>query len=65
MKAYGQVLTEFVGDKTITESGSEIEGGDRAIHDRDVELLEKCDGMGQLSTLRKVKRARILLLQPL
>lgn len=37
------MLTPFVADKTITELGSEHAGGDVAIHDRDVELLERCD----------------------
>ena len=44
LKQFGTVLTEFVADKKITESGSEMEGGDRAIHDKDVSLLEKADG---------------------
>ena len=34
LSKYGEVLTPFVADKTITELGSEHEGGDRAIHDR-------------------------------
>ena len=41
---FGKVLTPFVGDKTITISGSEHEGGDKGIHDRDVELLEQSQG---------------------
>ena len=39
---YGEVLTPFVADKSITNLGSEHEGGDRGIHDRDVELLQQC-----------------------
>ena len=39
---YGEVLTPFVADKSITELGSEHEGGDKGIHDRDVTLLRQC-----------------------
>ena len=39
---YGEVLTPFVADKSITNLGSEHEGGDREIHDRDVKLLRQC-----------------------
>ena len=39
---YGDVLTPFVADKSITNLGSEHTGGDRAIHERDVELLQQC-----------------------
>merc|ERR1712179_734712 len=38
---YGRVLTPFVGDKNITITGSEHEGGDKGIHDRDVAMLEE------------------------
>merc|ERR1719220_715158 len=38
---HGQVLTPFVADKTITVTGSEHEGGDKGIHDRDVNLLRE------------------------
>ena len=38
---YGDVLTPFVADKSITNLRSEHEGGDRAIHERDVELLRQ------------------------
>eukprot|EP00088_Acartia_fossae_P039085 TRINITY_DN4067_c0_g1_i1.p1 TRINITY_DN4067_c0_g1~~TRINITY_DN4067_c0_g1_i1.p1 ORF type:complete len:156 (-),score=32.30 TRINITY_DN4067_c0_g1_i1:554-1021(-) len=41
--AYGSVLTPFVADKKITNLGSEHAGGDKGIHDRDVELLEQSD----------------------
>ena len=41
---FGEVLTPFVGDKKITAKGSEHSGGDKGIHDRDVELLQKSDG---------------------
>ena len=34
LSRYGEVLTPFVPDKSITNLGSEHEGGDRAIHDR-------------------------------
>ena len=44
LERYGQVLTPFVGDKSITIKGSEHEGGDKGIHDRDVELLQNSDG---------------------
>ena len=44
LNVFGKVLTPFVGDKTITISGSEHEGGDKGIHDRDVELLEQSQG---------------------
>ena len=41
---FGQVLTPFVGDKSITVKGSEHEGGDKGIHERDVEMLQDSDG---------------------
>ena len=41
LKSYGTVLTAFVADPAITATGSEHEGGDAAIHDRDVEWLEE------------------------
>ncbi len=41
---YGSVLTPFVGDPSIGTKGSEMPGGDRAIHDRDVEWLQESDG---------------------
>ena len=41
---YGRVLTAFVGDKNITAMGSEHEGGDKGIHDRDVAMLEESKG---------------------
>jgi len=40
---YGDVLTPFVADKKITSLGSEHAGGDKGIHDRDVELLQQSD----------------------
>jgi len=43
LQQYGEVLTPFVADKTITHLGSEHPGGEKGIHDRDVELLEKSD----------------------
>ena len=36
------MLTPFVADKNITAEGSEHPGGDKGIHDRDVELLTQC-----------------------
>merc|ERR1711962_368577 len=42
---YGQVVTPFVADKTITITGSEHEGGDRGIHDRDVTLLRESNAI--------------------
>jgi len=41
LEQFGEVVTPFVGDKTITVKGSEHTGGDIGIHDRDVELLLK------------------------
>ena len=41
LEKFGEVVTPFVGDKSITVKGSEHEGGDIGIHDRDVELLLK------------------------
>eukprot|EP00093_Oithona_nana_P007531 07531.XXX_209477_207236_1 [CDS] Oithona nana genome sequencing. len=45
LDSYGKVLTPFVGDSKITVKGSEHTGGDKGIHDRDVELLEKSDAI--------------------
>lgn len=42
LSKYGEVLTPFVADKSITALGSEHAGGDKGIHDRDVELLSAC-----------------------
>ena len=39
-----EVLTAFVADKSLTALGSEVEGGDRAIHDRDLDWLREADG---------------------
>ena len=39
---YGEVLTPFVADKSITHLGSEHDDGDKGIHDRDVALLRQC-----------------------
>ena len=44
LEHFGQVLTPFVGDKAITVTGSEHEGGDKGIHDRDVEMLQRSQG---------------------
>jgi len=41
LQQYGEVLTPFVADKSITNLGSEHPGGEKGIHDRDVELLQK------------------------
>lgn len=43
LEKFGQVLTPFVGDKSITIKGSEREGGDKGIHDYDVGLLQRSD----------------------
>lgn len=43
LQQYGEVLTPFVADKSITQLGSEHPEGEKGIHDRDVELLEKAD----------------------
>ena len=48
LEQYGEVLTPFVGDKNITITGSEHEGGDKGIHDRDVAMLEESKGMSRL-----------------
>jgi len=40
LQQYGEVLTPFVADKSITNLGSEHPGGEKGIHDRDVELLQ-------------------------
>ena len=42
---FGDVLTPFVGDKSITISSSEHEGSDKEIHDKDVKLLEQASGI--------------------
>ena len=44
LSSYGEVLTPFVGDKSITECDSEYEGGDKVIHDKAVGQLEKASG---------------------
>ena len=43
LNEFGRVLTAFVADPAIMVTGSEHEGGDRAIHDRDVQWLEEAD----------------------
>ena len=40
---WGEVLTPFVADPAITELDSEYEGGDVAIHERTMDLLQKAD----------------------
>ena len=40
---YGEVLTPFVADKSITNLDSEHDGGDVEIHDKDVALLRQCN----------------------
>ena len=42
---YGEVLTPFVGDKSITGTAPEHEGGNKSIHDKDVQLLEQSEGI--------------------
>ena len=44
LSSFGEVLTPFVGDKSITAADSEHEGDDKGIHDRDVQLLEQASG---------------------
>jgi len=41
LSKFGEVMTPFVADKTITHLGSEHPTGEQGIHDRDVELLEQ------------------------
>ena len=55
---YGRVLTAFVGDKNITVMGSEHEGGDKGIHDRDVAMLEESEG--ELSVLLYYSKAETI-----
>ena len=45
LSAFGEVLTPFVGDKSITATSSEHEGSDKEIHDKDVILLEEASGI--------------------
>ena len=40
---WGEVLTPFVADPSITEVDSEYEGGDLAIHERTMGLLQRAD----------------------
>ncbi|KAK6962241.1 2p-deoxynucleoside 5p-phosphate N-hydrolase 1 [Biomphalaria glabrata] len=42
LKQYGQVLTEFVGDKTVDCEVAPVLD-EISIHDRDVSMLEKCN----------------------
>ena len=54
IKNYGEVLTEYIGDKSITENGEEgIDNKltDEQIHDRDLEWILKADVlMAEVST---------------
>lgn len=46
LAVYGEILTPFVADPKVTAQGTD-EGTattDRKIHDRDVRLLNECDG---------------------
>ncbi|XP_063775908.1 5-hydroxymethyl-dUMP N-hydrolase [Pseudophryne corroboree] len=44
LKRYGPVLTEHIGLPEITDAGEDAtEGGDKFIHDRDVEWLQRAD----------------------
>ena len=56
LEQFGEVVTPFVGDKTITVKGSEHTGGDIGIHDRDVELLLKSNCKYFYLTQRAGKR---------
>ena len=40
---WGEVLTPFVADPAITELDSECDGGDGAIHQRTMDLLQRAD----------------------
>jgi nucleoside 2-deoxyribosyltransferase len=42
LKAFGEVLTEHVGDTALSETGDDGPG-DRFIHDRDMAWLASCD----------------------
>ncbi|MFA5321313.1 MAG: nucleoside 2-deoxyribosyltransferase [Smithella sp.] len=42
LRSYGEVLTEHVGDATLSKAGDDGPG-DRYIHDRDMAWLESCD----------------------
>ncbi len=44
LKTHGEVLTEHVGDKTLSARGDESPD-DRLIHDRDMSLLAQCDAV--------------------
>ena len=44
LSCFGEVLTPFVGDKSVNDCDSKY-GGDKAIHDDAVERLEKASGM--------------------
>lgn len=45
LSSFGEVLTPFVGDKSLTKCDSEYEGGDKVIHDKAVGQLEEASGM--------------------
>ena len=42
LKQFGKVLTEHIGDDSLKSTG-EIKKDNKAIHDRDLELLQKSD----------------------
>jgi len=42
LKTYGEVLTEHVGDRTLSILGDEAPD-DRFIHDRDMDFLRQCE----------------------
>ncbi len=44
LEGFGQVLTEHVGDTSLTERGDDGPD-DRTIHDRDMAWLETCDAV--------------------
>ncbi|KAK7878357.1 hypothetical protein WMY93_031074 [Mugilogobius chulae] len=43
LRTYGTVLTEHVGDGSLTDSGEVSDSGDKLIHDRDLDWLRQSD----------------------
>ena len=52
---WGEVLTPFVADPSITEVDSEYEGGDLAIHERTMGLLQRADVVYKLQTFAFIR----------
>lgn len=44
LSKFGRILTPFVADPLVTGVSGEHEENDRQIYDRDMELLNECDG---------------------